>query len=110
MNDDDLRSRFDGLRRGDQRVAPPFDAVLARPRAARTGTFAAVLAAAAVIIVAIGLQFLTPPTPVVSEPANAPSIVSWESPTASLLQTPGHELLHTVPTIRSSLLSGAPLE
>jgi predicted membrane-bound mannosyltransferase len=105
MTDHDLQSRFDELRSRDERAAAPFDAVLARPRARvrRRGTFVAVLAAAAVIVIAICLRFFTPV-------ASVPSIVSWESPTAMLLETPGQELLRSTPTVRSSLLSGVPLD
>lgn len=109
-HDDDLRSRFDALRRADQAAAPEFGVALA-PVGARTRrpvTLPAALAAAAIILALVGLRFATQRTRL--EPPRAPSILSWRSPTAALLQTPGLELLRTVPTLRSSLLRGVPWE
>jgi hypothetical protein len=41
-----------------------------------------------------------PPIDIVVAPSG-PSLVAWRSPTASLLQTPGRELLQTVPRLTS---------
>lgn len=109
--DDDLRSRFDALRRIDESAVPDLDALVARPRTrnGRPLVRVALLAAAAVIIAVVGLRvFKQPPHPVPLDAAT--SIVTWQSPTASLLHTPGQELLRTVPTLRSSLLRGVPME
>ena len=108
LNDDDLQSRFDALRRADEGTAPDLATLIARPRAhsRRPIVFGAAFAAAAVVLVVVGLRFYAPPTP----PPAAPSILAWRSPTASLLQTPGLELLRTVPSLRSSLLRSVPPE
>ena len=108
LNDDDLQSRFDALRRADEGMAPDLATLVARRRAhnRRPIVFGAAFAAAAVVLVVVGLRFFAPPT----APPVVPSILSWQSPTASLLQTPGLELLRTVPTLRSSLLRSVPAE
>jgi hypothetical protein len=115
-DDEELRSRFDALRRGDEGATPELSALLARPgvRARRPGVLTAVLAAAATILVVVGLRFATQPEYLANADTDArtgaPSILTWQSPTASLLQTPGRELLHSVPTVRSSLLNSTPLD
>jgi hypothetical protein len=112
-NDDDLRVCFDALRRIDGSMAPGVDALIGRVRARRQSrlVLAPVAAAAAALIVVAGLRYRAAPAPV--DLTVAPSeltLLSWRSPTASLLQTPGKELLQTVPTLTSSILpSGFPL-
>ncbi|AHG88945.1 hypothetical protein J421_1408 [Gemmatirosa kalamazoonensis] len=108
-DDDDLRARFATLRRAELGAAPPLDALLVRPRVRRRLATRAALAAAAVLLVALlGIRLAARRTEDVRRPP--PSIVAWRSPTASLLRTPGEELLRTVPTLRSSLLRAAPLD
>lgn len=97
----DLRAAFAVVRREDAAGAPPFEAVLAASRRAThrrrpwlvpalTGTMAAVVVAVAVLTVA------RRPEP---RPPWAPSIEDWTAPTDFLLETPGMELLETVPSI-----------
>jgi hypothetical protein len=110
--DDDLRSRFEALRRVDEKIAPEFGVLISRASARkhRSIVLPAALAAAAVVIAIVGRRFVTgrshPDTLGTGARPTTPSIVSWQSPTASLLQTPGLDLLRTVPTLRSSLLRG----
>ena len=105
-DDDDLQSRFDALRRIDEAGVPELTALVAKPRASRRSRVAvgAAFAAAAVILVVVSLRFSARPA---AQPT-APSILAWRSPTASLLQTPGLELMRTVPTLRSTILRNVP--
>ena len=105
-NDDDLKSLFGSLRSVDERGVPDLTALIARPRARRRRPIVliATLAAAAIILVVAGRQVVSHAAR--GDIARTPtaSIVTWESPTASLLKYPGQELLRTVPTLKSSLL------
>jgi hypothetical protein len=109
--DPDLRARFAALRRADAATAPDLDALFAKGRARPRGRLVlpAMLAAAAVVIAVAGVRYggSRPSIDVVVAPS-APSLVAWRSPTASLLQTPGRELLQTVPTLTSSLWLDVP--
>ena len=109
--DRDLRTRFDALRRVDAAAVPDLDALLAKSRARprRRLVLPAVLAAAAVVIAVAGVRNARsrPPIDIVVA-ASGPSLVAWRSPTASLLQTPGRELLQTVPRLTSPLWLDVP--
>jgi hypothetical protein len=100
-DDTDLRSAFEALRREDAARAPSFEALLRKaPRSADrrrpwlvpavTGAVAA--AALTVAIVSVARR----PEPRLPPPV---SIEEWTAPTDFLLQTPGRELLETVPRI-----------
>ena len=107
--DRDLRMRFDALRRVDADAVPRLDLLVAQPRTRRPTpvVLPATVAAAAVIMLVAGLRFVaTRPSVDITVSPSEPSLVAWQSPTASLLQTPGMELLQTVPTLESSLLRG----
>lgn len=110
FDDQKLRERFAALRREDAAQAPDFARLLsrrsssrkARPRPSwRVHRFATPIAAAfgvvVVLIVAVALfRFY----PFYSRPAAGNlSITQWRSPTDFLLQTPGHELLESVPRV-----------
>lgn len=117
--DDELEARFRELRDHDVAQAPafrvpkPHDAsrAPAAPRAIPTPVWWA--SAAGVLFAALGVallrsdigqvlrRFAGSATPTVE----APSISDWTSPTASLLRTPGYELL-APPPILSSLFDG----
>lgn len=108
MSDDhDLRSRFDALRRVDAAAVPEVDELVARTHARpsrRVMLPAMAAAAAAIAMLVAGLRFATSrPSDGISVSLGEPSILVWRSPTVSLLQTPGKELLQTVPTLGSSL-------
>ena len=111
-HDDDLRSRFDALRRVDAASVPDVNALVARPavrRVQRVVWPATVAAAAAIVMLVAGLRFTASrPSVSISVSPSEPSLLAWRSPTASLLQTPGKEVLQTVPTLRSSLLRSVP--
>jgi hypothetical protein len=97
----DLRAAFAVVRSEDAAAAPSYEAVLAASRRipqrrrpwlvpALTGTMAA--AVVAVALVAVTRR----PEPRLPSPV---SIEEWTAPTDFLLETPGRELLETVPNI-----------
>jgi hypothetical protein len=104
----ELRRAFRELRSPDSQHAPGLRAVLDRPRTERRpaiGLFAKISVAAAAII---ALMFAWPRSRDVVP--STMSITEWRAPTDVLLRTPGAELVQTVPTLRSSVLEGLPLQ
>ncbi len=92
-NDRDLRERFAALRREDASQAPEFSAVPDRARGRRPA-WSRWAAAAAMVIVAALLLTKFYPRPA----APTQSITEWKSPTDFLLETPGRDLLQTMPS------------
>jgi hypothetical protein len=102
--DRDLKQRFDALRRADRAAAPDFGAIVRRPATRRRPVvLRAALFAATVLLAIGGARLATRRTR-----AEIPSILTWQSPTATLLRTPGQGLLRDIPTLRSSLLRDRP--
>ena len=108
-NDDDLRKRFHALGSVDQATRPAFGAVRAKPdaRAPRrlAGAVLFVWGLAAVAVLAVGLvtyggRRVDP---------SVPSIMEWQSPTASLLQGQGLQMLSPAPMTSSVLDQFIPL-
>jgi hypothetical protein len=104
FNDNDLRDRFAALRREEEAQAPDF-VVLASGSAARRRRRPAgkmiVLATCLAMMIAAAIFLLRP---VLLKPKQGPgspvaSITEWKAPTDFLLETPGRELLRTVPAI-----------
>ena len=95
---DELRDRFDALRREDLELATPFQRLLATARARRaapSGRRSLGLAAAAIVLAAVLALLLTR-----RHRDGVPidlAAVRWRAPTDFLLQLPGDELLRTVP-------------
>lgn len=119
--DDELRARFHGVREGDRARIPAFDALLARAEARAEpdqrprGRAVVWVAAAASVVLAVGTAVLSSGDGDLlggvadsdsSGVIATPSISRWTSPTASLLRTPGRDLLGP-PSILSSILDGA---
>lgn len=98
--DRDLREAFGALRKEERLRMPRFNLPAARERGARSPWSILVPAGAAVAALAAWLVFQPRPTP--SE-VPMPSLAAWREPTAFLLQTPGHELLWTIPDLRPRL-------
>lgn len=99
--DQDLRERFAALRSEEAAEAPEFvllgsGAVHSRPR--RSGYIRVTVAAGVVLIAVLIALRLTPRKP---EPntTSVASLTEWKAPTDFLLETPGRELLETVPVI-----------
>ncbi len=96
--DDALRDRFAALRREEERQAPEFASLWpGRARAPRGKTRWLVAAVCALIVVAAVLWLRSAGR----KPADVSvvSLTEWKAPTDFLLETPGRELLRTVPEI-----------
>ena len=109
-HDDDLRTQFEALRRVDAASAPGITALLDRPVVERR--WPAVLVPAAVLAAAVAVLIVSPPA-VTTAPAmdvsvepDTPSLLTWQSPTASLMQITGPEIAGPSRTVTSSLLRG----
>jgi hypothetical protein len=109
MSDDDrdLRELFAGLKAEDRGHSPPFR----RPvRTERRRPWSPRLAvAAAIVLIAVVLTRPDAPPRNTSPQLVDPGAVTWRSPTDFLLNTPGNELMRTVPTVGSPDLWG-PIE
>ena len=90
MNDDQLRNAFAELRRAELAHVPRF-AVMPRKRRPYIA-----LAFAAVVLLIVLVVAVLPHRP------SAPSISAWKAPTDFLLQTPGRELLVSVPDLKGT--------
>jgi type VI protein secretion system component VasF len=102
-NDRDLRDSFAALR-GEQEARAPEFVIPPRPvsKHGRRNASARLLAALACVaaMMAAVLWLRTPAkTPRRTSDAPIASITNWKSPTNFLLDTPGRELLRTVPAI-----------
>ena len=112
-HDDDLHARFDALRRVDAASAPAFETVMDRPAVRRprgvlmsAGVLAA--AAAAVVFLVVRPPSLTELQALeVTVAPDTASLLTWRSPTASLMDMAGPDVLTVTPTVTSSLLRGA---
>jgi hypothetical protein len=100
-NDRDLRDRFAALRREEEANAPGFTARREARRAPVRRRAPAVLLAAVACLVAFaaaGLWMRTASHRPHPEPGQtAVSLMEWKPPTDFLLETPGREMLRTVP-------------
>lgn len=97
LHDSDIRDYFAMLRRQEQHV-PVFDSLWGRKTRAQRGKrlwFAAATFALIVVAVVFLLRLGRPRREAVS----IASITEWKAPTAFLLETPGREILQTVPEI-----------
>jgi hypothetical protein len=97
LHDGDLRDRFASLRREDAHHVPEFARLWRRrEHVARHKGRRIAIAACALIALAI---FWLRSAQHKSHDAAVASITEWNSPTDFLLETPGRELLRTVPEI-----------
>jgi hypothetical protein len=111
MTDDldrEISRRFEELQRSEAAAVPPFRDLLARPPRERRGrvyALAFALAGAAVLVFAIVVRIpATWPAPHRRQPVSAlAALAEWRSPTASLLDTPGHDLLGETPSLEGPL-------
>jgi hypothetical protein len=99
-NDNDLRSLFEELRREDEARTPVF--TLTRPsrmaRGSRLGRLVVLAASLAGLVACVFfLRLMRQPERLPGTPAV--SLTEWKAPTDFLLETPGRELLRTVPAI-----------
>ena len=87
-----LREAFETLREQETASAPRFDRMW-RARAPRS--FIPRLAFAAMLLITVAVLVFRPEKP-------QPSITAWKAPTDFLLQTPGRELLQSIPELRGN--------
>jgi hypothetical protein len=99
-DDADLRQAFAVLRREEAKAAPTFEALRSRahggPRRLAPLGGLLVAAAAAAAILGIVVRRPDPPPPMAS-------MEQWIAPTDFLLDTPGRDIVRTVPRIGGSL-------
>jgi len=94
QDDADLRQAFAVLRREDAKAAPIFEAVLARARPRRLAPLGGLLVAASVVAAILGVLVRRP-----DPPPPVASLGTWIAPTDFLLDTPGRQIVQTVPRI-----------
>jgi len=102
-SDEDLRDRFAALRREEEARTPEF-ARLLKTRVERVRRWPAVSMTAAavctVIVIAVALWLGRAAwRPHQEQRAAVASITAWKSPTDFLLETPGSEMLRTMPEL-----------
>ncbi|MFQ6046620.1 MAG: hypothetical protein ACE5PT_09760 [Gemmatimonadales bacterium] len=96
-NDADLRGRFQALRQEDTARAAPFTAP--RPRPSRAGGVRVWAAAAAAAAVLAAVLWALDRGGGGDRLAIDLSATAWQAPTDFLLETPGRDLLRTVPRV-----------
>ena len=112
--DRELHRRFAALRLADRAVAPEISALLGRPAKWHRSLSLTALVAAAIVALVGSAWLATRHTRAnvsgAAVPTEMPSLLTWRSPTAALLRTPGLDLWGRVPTLRSSLLGNSPAD
>jgi hypothetical protein len=116
---DDLRERFQAMKRADAGRAPAFEAVMARARAQaaspaprdaspflrRMAWVGGLAAAAAIVALAVVPQTRSTSEDAAFEQAvrtfsASPAMGAWRSPTDGLLDVPGSRLISTTPSVQ----------
>jgi type VI protein secretion system component VasF len=96
VNDDRLHDAFTELRRHESARAPRFERLWReRPPQRRRLPIASL---AFVVLVLIAGAFVT-----FRHQPQRPTIAEWHAPTDFLLNTPGHELIHSVPDLKGTI-------
>jgi hypothetical protein len=104
--DSRLRTHFENLREEDRSTAPPFGgtaaatAALSRHGSSRRIALAAIPVLAIAVMLAVRTHRSTDAVP--------RELAAWSSPTASLLQTPGKQLLNQTPRLGEPLIHAVP--
>jgi len=100
FRDDDLRARFAVLRKVEEAQAPEFSIPARRGadhgRRRRAGKLIAVAACLVTIVTVVIWLRVVSPKP---DGNRVASITEWKAPTDFLLETPGRDMLRTVPAI-----------
>ena len=100
FRDEDLQRRFAQLRLEDQAKAGEFYGYLRRERPHGTRTRFFPWAAAGLSVILAAILILVRPQPAERNPLSSEiPITQWKSSTDFLLQTPGEEILSTVPKL-----------
>jgi hypothetical protein len=104
-DDADLAARFEALKAEDAQAVQPFAAcweaarLRVRPRRHWLGVPASAAALTLLLVAAIAVYIRPARRPVIAD------ISHWQSPTASLLKTPGSEILTDMPRIGEPLIA-----
>jgi len=109
MNDDSrLRERFAFLRRAEAASTPSFERVLGRARRRTHDALWKVGVAAALVMLTVTVITvrMTPPRESPTIPASHLMLADWRAATDFLLDTPGRELLHTIPDVGRNFSTG----
>jgi hypothetical protein len=99
MNDDRLHDAFAELRRHETAHAPRFDALWRSRLAPARRLPMASLAFAMLLLITAAFMVLRQ----MNKPPQAPPITAWRAPTDFLLQTPGRELIHSIPDLKGTI-------
>jgi hypothetical protein len=103
FRDDDLRRRFAELRREEEAQAPEFafpsPGWAGQGRSWSAGRLFAGAVCLVTMVAVVFLFWLIPPKAERESGKHVASLTEWRSSTDFLLETPGRELLRTVPTI-----------
>jgi hypothetical protein len=100
-----LKQEFENLREEDRRTVPDFLAAVslagARAMIDRRRSRNRIFAGAVLLFAAIAVMMVTraPDRPAVRPLAKTESLLTWSSPTAFLLDTPGRQLWREVPRL-----------
>jgi hypothetical protein len=100
MSDDpDIRDRFASLRREEAARTPAFEQVLRRAHPARRGIGSWVTAGSLMAVVGLAALLWRSPHRSPGPEVMAAAISQWRAPTDFLLNTPGMDMLRTIPRI-----------
>lgn len=102
MNDDSqLREYFASLRRAEEARIPSFEQVVGRARRRPAQQFRRRAVAGPVLLAAAAAIafWASNPHPPAAIHSTAPMLADWRAPTDFLLDTPGRELLNTIPEV-----------
>jgi hypothetical protein len=102
MNDDRmLRQQFAALRRAEEVRVPRFERVIGRTRRRSSRGLRGLTVAACVLLVAVTIAMVRGSHRdwLHTIHSDVPMLVDWHAPTDFLLDTPGRELLHSIPDI-----------
>jgi len=105
MDEKEIRQRFAQMREAEREEVPSFAQTYGHARAKRSSSAGIrvrplVISAAAIVIATLWLVKARSLLPTTSTPA----IATWSAPSDILLQTPGRELLSTMPALGASVL------
>ena len=105
MNDSDLKRRFESLHESDRRAVPGFATIVSATPAQLQ--FRALRPAVALLLIMLLAALSIKEWRVSREPARI-SLLTWSSPTAFLLETPGKQFRNNTPPLGSSEIYGLP--
>ena len=102
MNDDsDLRRQFASLRRAESASVPSFERVIGIAKRRSSGPGWRIAGAACLLMMVMGgvIFRASRPPEAPTTGVSVPTLADWRAPTDFLLDTPGRELLHTIPDL-----------